>query len=75
MGRGVKGVMKVTLFNDCACSCGLSMRHVGLTEMLLILSKKTIFDLIMQGQVLDMIVQRNVTRFCTWSITLADQGL
>ena len=45
MGRGVEGVMKVTLFNDCA-GCGLSMRakpHVCLTEMLLILSKKNYF--------------------------------
>ena len=57
MGRGVEGVMKVTLFNDYR------------------LWAETIFDLIIQGQVLDMIVQRNVTRFCTGSITLADQGL
>ena len=37
------------------------------TELLLNL-KKTIFDLIIRGQVLDMTVQRNVPRFCTGSI-------
>ena len=37
------------------------------TQMLLII-KKTIFDLIIRGQVLDMTVQRNVPRFCTRSI-------
>ena len=30
--------------------------------------KKNIFDLIIQGQVLDMTVQGNVPRFCTGSI-------
>ena len=45
-----------------AWACG----HV--TEMLLILYKRTIFDLTIRGQVLDMTVQRNVPRFCTGSI-------
>ena len=39
-------------------ACG----HV--TETLLIL-KKTIFDLFLRVQVLDMTIQRNVPRFCT----------
>ena len=48
------------LFNDCA-GCGLSMRacNLNITDS----KKKTIFDLIILGQVFDMIV-----RFCTGSI-------
>ena len=40
----------------------------GLVAEILLILKITIFDLIIQGQVLDMTVQRNVPRFCIESI-------
>ena len=52
------------IFNDCS-TCELSMRACNWNVTHL---KKTIFDLIIRGQVLDVTVQRNVPRFCMGSI-------
>ena len=51
--------------SDLSAGCELSMRacNWNVTD-----SEKNIFDLNIQGQVLDMTAQRNVPRFCTGSI-------
>ena len=53
------------LFNDCA-GCGMSMRacNWNVTDSM----KKTIFDLIIRGQVFDMIVQFCTGSICGWNL-------
>ena len=53
------------LFNDCA-GCGLSMRACNWNVTYS--KKKTIFDLIIRGQVFDMIVQFCTGSICGWNL-------